>query len=149
MALDLSAALVLGLFGTVVALLLSGYPVAWVLGGSALLFALLGEALGAAGVPVDADLTLLGLGVDRLYGSLSSYNLVPLPLFVFMGHMLDRSGIAGELLRALQSVLGRVAGGLALAVTLLGVILPAATGIIGASVALLGTLALAAMLEEG
>jgi len=146
---DLNGLLVALMFAAFAGLLLSGYPVAWVLAGVGVLFAAVGEALNAAGVPVDADLRMLGLVVDRTYGTMSSYGLVPLPLFVFMGHMLDRSGVAADLLRALQEALGRVAGGLALAVTLLGVVLAASTGIIGASVALLGTLALPAMLEDG
>jgi len=141
--------LVILMFATFVGLLLTGFPVAWVLAGIGLLFAALGQLLQGTGLEVDADLRSLGLVVDRIYGTMSSYGLVPLPLFVFMGHMLDRSGIAGDLLRALQRLFGRLAGGLAIAVTLLGVVLAAATGIIGASVALLGTLALPAMLEEG
>ncbi|UCE87897.1 MAG: TRAP transporter large permease subunit [Deltaproteobacteria bacterium] len=136
------------MFAVFIGLLVTGYPVAFVLAGVAMIFALAGEALNHAGIDVDADLGYLGLGVDRIYGTMSSYGLVPLPLFIFMGHMLDKSGVAAELLRALQTLLGRVAGGLALAVTLIGVILAASTGIIGASVVLLGTLALPAMLED-
>jgi tripartite ATP-independent transporter DctM subunit len=146
---DPNLILVILMFATFGALLLTGYPVAFVLAGVGVFFAALGEVLNASGFEVDADLRLLGLVVDRIYGTMSSYGLVPLPLFVFMGHMLDRSGVARDLLHALQEVLSRVAGGLALAVTLLGVVLAASTGIIGASVALLGTLALPAMLEEG
>jgi tripartite ATP-independent transporter DctM subunit len=137
------------MFASFIALLMTGYPVAWVLAGIGVWFAIMGEVLNAQGVPVDADLTTLTLVVDRIYGTMSSYGLVPLPLFIFMGHMLDRSGIAGDLLRAMQAVLGRLSGGLAIAVTLLGVVLAASTGIIGASVALLGTLALPAMLDDG
>jgi tripartite ATP-independent transporter DctM subunit len=147
--LDLNVLFVVLMFASFVALLISGYPVAWVLAGVGLIFACTGELLNAQGIDVDADLMTLGLVVDRTYGTMSNYGLVPLPLFIFMGHMLDRSGVAAELLRALQAVFGRLAGGLALAVTLLGVILAASTGIIGASVALLGTLALPAMLEDG
>jgi len=137
------------MFASFIALLITGFPVAWVLAGVGVLFACAGALLNLAGFEVDADFSTLGLVVDRIYGTMSNYGLVPLPLFIFMGHMLDRSGIAGDLLRAMQAVLARVAGGLALAVTLLGVVLAAATGIIGASVALLGTLALPAMLEDG
>ena len=146
---DWNVVLVALMFATFVALLLTGYPVAWVLAGVGVAFALVGELMNAGGIWVDADLGTLGLVVDRIYGTMSSYGLVPLPLFVFMGHMLDRSGIAADLLRAMQAVLGRMAGGLAIAVTLLGVVLAASTGIIGASVALLGTLALPAMLGDG
>ena len=149
MDLDLNVLFVVLMFSSFVVLLLSGYPVAWVLAGVGVLFAFTGEILNARGLDVDADLNTLGLVVDRIYGTMSNYGLVPLPLFIFMGHMLDRSGVAGELLRSLQALLGRVSGGLAVAVTLLGVILAASTGIIGASVALLGTLALPAMLDDG
>ena len=136
------------MFATFVALLFTGYPVAWVLGGVGVVFAVTGELINASGGDVDADLATLGLVVDRIFGTMSNYGLVPLPLFIFMGHMLDRSGIAADLLEAMQTALGRVAGGLAIAVTVLGVVLAASTGIIGASVALLGTLALPAMLED-
>jgi tripartite ATP-independent transporter DctM subunit len=146
--LDLNLLLVLLMFASFVALLLTGYPVAFVLAGVGVAFAFLGELLNAAGLDVDADLFTIGLLVERLYGTMSSYNLVPLPLFIFMGHMLDRSGIATRLLRAMQLALGRVPGGLALAVMAMGVVLAASTGIIGASVALLGTLALPVMLED-
>lgn len=145
---ELNVALVLLMFGVFIALLFTGYPVAWVLAGVGLLFALLGEALGAAGFEVDADLRTLGLVVDRTYDIMSNYGLVSLPLFIFMGHMLDRSGIADDLLRAMQSLLAGTPGGLAISASLLGVVLAAGTGIIGASVALLGTLALPAMLED-
>jgi len=137
------------MFASFIALLIAGFPVAWVLAGVGVLFAGAGELLNLAGFAVDADFSTLGLVVDRIYGTMSNYSLVALPLFIFMGHMLDRSGIAQDLLRAMQEVLGRMAGGLAVAVTLLGVVLAAATGIIGASVALLGTLALPAMLDDG
>jgi tripartite ATP-independent transporter DctM subunit len=146
---ELNVWLVLAMFASFIVLLLSGYPVAFVLAGVGLLFAVVGEILIANGVEIDSNLTTIGLLVERLYGTMSSYSLVPLPLFIFMGHMLDRSGIANELLRSLQLALGRLPGGLALAVTVIGLVLAASTGIIGASVALLGTLALPAMLEDG
>ena len=149
MELDIHLVLVLAMFASFIALLASGYPVAWVLAGVGVFFALIGEGLGALGYWVDANLLTVGLLVERLYGTMSSYNLVPLPLFIFMGHMLDRSGIAADLLRSMQSALAGVSGGLALGVTLIGLLLAASTGIIGASVALLGTLALPAMLEDG
>ena len=129
---DLNLLFVLLMFATFVALLVTGYPVAFVLAGVGMLFAITGEVLNHYGIDVDADLGFLGLVIDRIY----------------MGHMLDRSGIAAELLRARQTLLRRVRGGLALAVTLIGVILAASTGIIGASVVLLGTIALPAMLED-
>ena len=145
---DLNVLFVALMFGSFVILLFTGYPVAFVLAGVGLAFAGLGEILNAWGIDVDADLSYLGLVNNRIYGVMSSYGLVPIPLFIFMGYMLDRSGIARSLLRAIQLVLGPVPGGLALSVTLIGVILAASTGIIGASVVLLGTLALPTMLQD-
>ena len=104
MELELNFVFVLLMFGTFVAGLLSGYPVAWVLAGVGLLFAAAGQCMNALGFLVDADLSYIGLVVDRIYGTMSSYSLVPLPLFIFMGHMLDKSGIATELLRSLQQL---------------------------------------------
>jgi tripartite ATP-independent transporter DctM subunit len=146
--LDWNVLFVALMFATFIGLLFTGYPVAFVLGGVGVLFACAGELINVWGGDVDADFATLGLVVDRIYGTMSNYGLVPLPLFIFMGHMLDRSGIAADLLTAMQTALARIAGGLAIAVTLLGVILAASTGIIGASVALLGTLALPAMLDD-
>ncbi len=80
---------------------------------------------------------------------MENWVLVALPMFIFMGHMLDRSGIAENLMRALQCLLGRVPGGLALSTALIGVMLAASTGIIGASVVLLGILSLPAMMRQG
>ncbi|MFQ6018275.1 MAG: TRAP transporter large permease subunit [Kiloniellaceae bacterium] len=145
---DLNLLFVLLMFGSFAALLFTGFPVAFVLAGVGLIFAALGELLNAWGVEVDAELSYLGLVVNRIYGVMSNYGLVPIPLFIFMGYMLDRSGVARNLLRAMQTVLGPVPGGLALSVTLIGVVLAASTGIIGASVVLLGTLALPTMIQD-
>ncbi len=145
---DLNLVFVLLMFGSFAALLFTGYPVAFILAGVGLIFAGLGEVLNIWGVEVDADLSYLGLVNNRIYGVMSSYGLVPIPLFIFMGYMLDRSGIARNLLRAMHLALGPVPGGLALSVTLIGVVLAASTGIIGASVVMLGTLALPTMLRE-
>ena len=145
---DINLLLVLLMFVTFVALLTTGYPVAFVLGGTGFAFALLGEALNHWGHDVEADLSYVGLVVNRMYGVMSGYGLVPIPLFIFMGHMLDRSGLAHGLLRAAQALFGPIPGGLAISVTLIGLILAASTGIIGASVVLLGTLALPTMLKD-
>lgn len=145
---DWNLIFVLAMFASFIALLFTGFPIAFVLAGVGLIFAGLGELLNAYGFDVDADLSYLGLVVNRIYGVMSSYGLVPIPLFIFMGYMLDRSGIAAELMRAMQMALGRIPGGLALSVTVIGVLLAASTGIIGASIVLLGTLALPAMLKD-
>ena len=145
---DLNLILVLLMFGSFAVLLFSGFPIAFVLGGVGLFFACFGEVASYFGFDVDVSLADIGLVNNRLYGVMSNYGLVPIPLFVFMGHMLDRSGIAKELLRSMQIMFGRSSGGLAIGVTLMGVMLAASTGIIGASVALLGTLALPTMLKD-
>ncbi|MBZ0162865.1 MAG: TRAP transporter large permease subunit [Notoacmeibacter sp.] len=138
------------MFATFIACLFSGYPMVFVLGGVAVLFALIGEvANNLFGLWVDADLSFMKLAVRRIFGIVSNYSLIPLPLFIFMGYMLDRSEIARELLDAMQDALRRLPGGLAVAVTAIGVVLAASTGIIGASVVLLASLALPTMLKDG
>lgn len=109
----------------------------------------MGDILNFFGVEVDVSLKYLNFAVGRYYSSMTNINLVPVPLFIFMGIMLDKSGIAVNLIKSLHLVFRRVPGGLAIAVTIIGVILAATTGIIGASVVLLGTLALPHMLDAG
>jgi tripartite ATP-independent transporter DctM subunit len=117
----------------------SGYPVALVLGGIGVIFAFIG------GLPF----LFLKIGVSRIYaGVIENWLLLAVPLFVFMGAMLDKSGLAQNLLYSLERVLGRKRGGLAIAVALLGIIMAASTGIVGASVVMLSTLALPIMLRE-
>lgn len=117
----------------------SGYPVAFVLGGIGILFAIIG------GLPF----VFLKIGVSRIYaGVIENWLLLAVPLFVFMGAMLDKSGLAQNLLYSLERALGRKRGGLAISVALLGIIMAASTGIVGASVVMLGTLALPIMLRE-
>ena len=117
-----------------------GYPVAFVLGGVGVLFVLYS----------DLPTLFLGTVVSRIYGNvISNWLLVAVPMFVFMGIMLERSGLARNLLLSLQQLMGGLRGGLAIAVTGLGVILAASTGIIGASVVTLGILALPVMLQAG
>lgn len=117
----------------------SGYPVAFVLGGVGIAFAFLG------GLPF----TFLKIGVSRIYsGVIENWLLLAVPLFVFMGSMLDKSGLAENLLYSLERALGRRRGGLAISVALLGIIMAASTGIVGASVVMLSVLALPIMLKE-
>ena len=124
--------------------LFSGYPVAFVLGGVGLAFWLFAVALGLQN---DASFFLV---VSRIYGAVvTKQMLVAIPMFIFMGTMLERSGIARDLLNCLQILTRRVPGGLALSVTLMGVILAATTGIIGASVVMMTLLALPVMLDHG
>ena len=146
---DWNLVFVIGMFAFFIGGLFTGYPLAFVLGGTAVIFALLGNVVECFGIFVDVIFNWMRTVVSRTFGNvMANYGLVSLPMFVFMGHMLDRSGIALKLLRALQLVLARVPGGLAIAVCLIGIVLAASTGIIGASVVLLTTLALPTMLEE-
>ncbi|MEM8551836.1 MAG: TRAP transporter large permease subunit [Pseudomonadota bacterium] len=116
----------------------SGYPVALVLGGIGVIFLYIG----------DVPIFTLQLAVSRIIGIMSNWLLLAIPLFVFMGLMLDRSGIAANLLYSLERLLGSKRGGLAVAVAFLGIVLAASTGIVGASVVMLGVLALPVMLRE-
>lgn len=95
------------------------------------------------------DYLTLGMSVNRIYKFMDNWVLVALPMFIFMGLMLDRSGIAEGLMKSMQNLFGKVRGGLAVTVTAIGIILAASTGIIGASVVLLGLLSLPAMLKQG
>jgi tripartite ATP-independent transporter DctM subunit len=118
----------------------SGYPVAFILGGLGIVFAFIG------GVP----LVFLGTVSSRIFGGvIENWLLIAVPLFVFMGLMLERSGVAKNLLLTLQRLFGNVRGGLAISVAILGVIMAASTGIIGASVVMLGMLALPVMTRQG
>ena len=129
--LAMCAALLLGIF--------TGYPVAFILAGIGVGFAFLAD------VPV----LFLSTGVSRTFsGILSNWLLIAVPLFVFMGLVLEKSGIAQRLLRSLAALLGPLPGGYAFAVAIIGIVMAASTGIIGASVVLMGVLALPAMTEN-
>nr|CRH04404.1 Putative C4-dicarboxylate transporter family protein, DctM subunit [Candidatus Magnetococcus massalia] len=142
--------LVIAMFATFILSLFSGFPVAFVLGGIGVLFAGIGYL---SDIYMDTmtglDYLTLGLAVNRIYKVMDNWVLVALPMFVFMGLMLDESGIAERLMGAMQRLFGRVRGGLAITVTTIGIILAASTGIVGASVVLLGLLSLPAMLSQG
>jgi tripartite ATP-independent transporter DctM subunit len=132
-----------------VALLFTGYPVAFVLGGTGMLIAVLGSVLAALGVDIGVNVNYLGLVLNRMWGVMSDTGLVSVPLFIFMGYVLERSGVADSLMEALRRALARTPGGLAIAVTLIGVVLAASTGVVGASLILLSTVALRPMLAAG
>ena len=131
------------LFACVVLLLLSGFPVAFTLGGTALLFALGGALAGVF------DISFLGTMPNRLFGIMSNETLVAVPLFVFMGITLERARIAEDLLDALSRLFGGLRGGLGIAVIVVGMLLAASTGIVGATVITMGLLALPTMLKRG
>jgi tripartite ATP-independent transporter DctM subunit len=142
--------LVIAMFLTFVGLLFTGFPVAWVLGGVAMIFTLVGYYSDLwFGTITGLDYLTLGMVVNRIYKFMDNWVLVALPMFIFMGLMLDRSGIAEVMMKSMQSLFGKVRGGLAVTVTTIGIILAASTGIIGASVVLLGLLSLPAMMKQG
>ncbi|MDX1715476.1 MAG: TRAP transporter large permease subunit [Anderseniella sp.] len=130
------------MFAALAVLLFSGYPVAWVLGGIGLSFAFIAIWVD----PFLFDWPQFGAIPSRIFGAIAeNLILTAIPMFIFMGTMLERSGVARDLLNCLQVLLRRVPGGLALAVTLMGTILAATTGIIGASVVMMSLLALPVM----
>ena len=131
------------MFAAVVVVLLAGYPVAFSLGGTALLFAWCGMLLGIF------DGAFLGTMPNRIYGIMSNETLMAVPLFVFMGVTLERAQIAENLLDSLTRLFGRLRGGLGVSVTLVGMLLAASTGIVGATVVTMGLLALPTMLRRG
>ncbi len=131
------------LFACVCLTLMLGYPVAFTLGGVAMLFAGMGVATG------HFDPALLGTLPNRLFGTLTNTTLIAVPLFVFMGVMLERARIAEHLLDNMAALFGRFPGGLGIAVVLVGTLLAASTGIIGATVVTLGLLALPSMSRRG
>ena len=131
------------LFAGVFLALLAGYAVAPTLAGVALLFALGGAAFGVF------DLSDLGFLPSRLFGIVTNQTLIAVPLFVLMGVTLERTRIAATLLETLSVLMGRVRGGLGMAVTVVGMLLAASTGIVGATVVTMGLLALPTMLRHG
>ncbi len=135
--------LALLMFAAVVAIMLAGFPVAFTLAGVALLFAF-GGSLGGV-----FDPGFLSTMPSRLFGIMGNETLVAVPLFVFMGVTLERARIAEELLDTLGQLFGRLRGGLAISVTLVGMLLAASTGIVGATVVTMGLLSLPTMLRRG
>jgi tripartite ATP-independent transporter DctM subunit len=138
------------MFVSFIALVFTGFPVAWILGGLAVLFtafAIVLEVDFNAVTSVDWHYT--SLTVDRIWNVMQNWVMVALPMFIFMGLLLDRSGIANQLMVSFARLFGGVRGGLAITVTLIGLLLAATTGIIGASVVLLALLGLPVMLNQG
>jgi tripartite ATP-independent transporter DctM subunit len=133
----------IGLFVTAIALMMLGFPVAFTLAGVALAFALLGGWLGVF------QFRQLNFLPQRMFGVLSNEVLVAAPLFIFMGLMLERSRVAEDLLLTMTRMLRGMRGGLALSVVLVGMLLAASTGIIGATVVTMGLIALPVMLRQG
>lgn len=131
------------LFLSVFAVLLLGYPVALSLGGTALAFALLGSLTGSF------DAAFLHALPSRLFGIMTNVPLIAVPLFVFMGVMLERSRVAESLLESMALLFGPLRGGIGFSVMLVGMLLAASTGIVGATVVTMGLLSLPTMLKRG
>jgi tripartite ATP-independent transporter DctM subunit len=131
------------LFISVIVVLMAGFPVAFTLGGVALIFAAVGVMTGTF-----TEALLSGLP-NRIFGIMANETLVAVPLFVFMGVTLERARIAEELLDTLSSLFGALRGGLGISVTLVGMLLAASTGIVGATVVTMGLLSLPTMLRRG
>ncbi|MBY8964538.1 TRAP transporter large permease subunit [Algiphilus sp. NNCM1] len=131
------------MFVAVCATLLVGYPVAFTLAGVALWFAGLGVVLGALS---SGDLLDIA---SRVYGTMTNVTLMAVPLFVFMGVMLERSKLAEQLLQTMAALFGRVRGGLLASVVVVGALLAASTGIVGATVVAMGLISLPTLLERG
>ena len=142
--------LVISMFLTFMTLLVIGFPVFYCLSGTAMLFTLVGYMSDMyLGTFTGVGYNFVGITATRIYGTMSNWILVAIPMFIYMGLMLEKSGAADRLMNSAQELFGSVRGGLAVTATLIGVLLAASTGIIGASVVLLGMLSLPSMLNQG
>jgi len=144
-----SEILALMMIASFILLIFTGFPIAWVLGGLAAIFTAFAIVFEVDfNIVTNVDWYYTSMSVDRIWDVMENWVMVALPMFIFMGILLDRSGLAKDLLIGFSRLLGGVKGGLAITVTLIGVLLAASTGIIGASVVLLGLLGLPVMLEN-
>lgn len=131
-------AMPLVLFGTILVMLLFGFPVAFTLGGVSLIFGYF-----------TFGMSFFNLMPLRIWGTMTNYVLMAVPLFVYMGVMFEKSGLAEELLETMAMLFGRLRGGLAISVVIVGALLAASTGIVGATVVTMGLLSLPTMLKRG
>jgi len=139
----MSAYLDLIMFAALIVAILLGFPVSFSIAGVAIVFAYLGWAMGAM------DITLMGATGQRIFGLISNQVLIAIPLFVLMGAVLEKSRIAEELLDTMGRLFGQLRGGLGISVVLVGALLAASTGIVGATVVAMGMIALPTMLRSG
>jgi len=139
----MAAFMSLGLFAAIGLALMAGYPVAFTLAGVALLFAAIGTLLGSF------DPAFLGALPNRIFGIMTNETLIAVPVFVFMGVMLERSRVAEQLLQSMAQVAHRLPAGLGLAVVVVGALMAASTGIVGATVVTMGLISLPTMLQRG
>ncbi len=142
--------LIIALFVTFAGMLLVGFHVAYTLFGVSVLFtaiAMISDQYWGTATGLDFD--FFGIVVKRIYALMTNWILIAGTMFIFMGYMLDKSGIAERLLSSTQELFGNVRGGMAVTVALIGALLAASTGIIGASVVLLGVLSIPPMVTQG
>ena len=139
----MSEALDLLMFASACLLLMSGFPVAFTLAGTALLFGFIGQAAGVF------DIGFFYALPQRIFGTMTNEVLMAVPLFVFMGTMLERARIAEDLLENMARLFGSLRGGLGVSVAIVGALLAASTGIVGATVVTMGLLSLPTMLKRG
>jgi tripartite ATP-independent transporter DctM subunit len=137
------ALMALGLFAAVGLALMAGYPVAFTLAGIALLFAAIGTLTGTF------DPVFLEAFPNRVFGIMTNETLIAVPVFVFMGVMLERSKLADQLLQSLAQIMRSTPGGLGIAVVVVGAMMAASTGIVGATVVTMGLISLPTMLRKG
>ncbi len=140
---ELRDTLDIAMFGAMCVMLVAGFPVALTLAGVALLFAVIGVAVGAF------DFSILLALPNRIFQTTQNETLIAVPLFVFMGVMLEKSRVAEDLLESMGHLFGRIRGGLGISVFLVGALLAASTGIVGATVVTMGLIALPTMIKHG
>ena len=138
-------ALALILFLIIFILILKGYPVAFTLAGVSILFAVV-IMIAAPDVIRFRDFQLLP---NRFMGTINNFMLMAVPLFIYMGIMLEKSGLAESLLETMANLFGSMRGGLAISVVIVGALLAASTGIVGATVVTMGVISLPVMLKRG
>jgi tripartite ATP-independent transporter DctM subunit len=140
---DMAGLMALGLFVAIGLALMAGFPVAFTLAGVALIFAALGVMTGTF------DPVFLEAFPNRIYGIMTNETLIAVPVFVFMGVMLERSRLADQLLQSLAQLMRGTPGGLGIAVVIVGAMMAASTGIVGATVVTMGLISLPTMLRKG
>ncbi|VEP15953.1 TRAP transporter, DctM subunit [Hyella patelloides LEGE 07179] len=133
----------IAMFAGALCLLSFGYPVAFSLGGVSLIFALIGTAIG------EFSFSFFNAMPSRIFGIMANYTLLAIPYFIFLGSMLEKTGIAEKLLETMGILFGRMRGGLALAVVIVGALLAASTGVVAATVVAMGLISLPIMLRYG
>lgn len=146
---EANTVLVLSMFITFIALLFTGIPIAYILGGVAMLFSLVGYLSDMyLGTMTGLDFNTLGMAAERAFQIVENWVLLAIPMFLFMGLMLDASGTAQRMMKSMQELFGPLRGGLAVSVAVIGIILAASTGIVGASVVLLAIISMPTMLNQ-